>query len=122
MKKTPQTTSRLDLALFIYNKVRKEKDPPLARYCSLLSLARMNRAATSYEVGADLGLSAGPTGTLETSHRLGLLRHGPPSPHKGTTTYLLTAAGLELVQKLITIAVEAPPAPPTTSATIPPRP
>lgn len=99
----PPAVSKLDLAAAIYRKIRSEKEPPLARYAMILAIARRNgRPATGQQIGKDIGMDTAPNGTIDAALRHGLIAHGPPAPARGTTTYVLTPAGIALAHELIT--------------------
>ena len=94
--------SRLDLAFSIYSLLRKEKTPPMARYCVLLALARSGQPMTAHHIGLAIGETTGPSGTIDSTLRAGLLAAGPAcATSRQGTTYTLTSAGIAEVNRLM---------------------
>lgn len=63
------TSQRLNLALGILNTLRREKNPPLARYCTLLALASFGRPATGHEIAVKLGEETTLSGSIVSAER-----------------------------------------------------
>ena len=74
----------------------------MARYCILLALARSGQPMTAHHIGLAIGETTGPSGTIDSALRAGLLIAGPAcATSRQGTTYTLTPAGIAEVNRLM---------------------
>lgn len=94
--------TRADLALAIFDNLRREKTPPLTRYAIMAALARAGETgASTAEVAASLGeQSAYMASGVDRLLDAGLATQVPS--HDGKRRVALTPAGLKEFAALIT--------------------
>lgn len=87
-------------ALAIINAIRLEKNPPLARYCTLLVLAESSVPLTAHRIAKRMKCDSPQSGTIDSACRAGLIA---AHPGQRSTSYSLTHAGrLEIGRILAT--------------------
>jgi hypothetical protein len=91
--------TKAQFALDLLNRVRKEKTPPLARYCTILAIAEAGKPLTSRQIADRLGEPTAITGTIDSGIRQNLIRQIPTKPH---FTFDLTDSGKILAATLLT--------------------
>jgi hypothetical protein len=96
--------TKLHLALSIINRLRIEKDPPLLRYCALLTLAEANKPMRLGKIYQRFGMDTSPSGTLPAAVRAGLVSE---ITIEGHIHYQITPAGQDLVRDLLTPDIPA---------------
>jgi DNA-binding PadR family transcriptional regulator len=90
------------LALGIANLIRQEKQPPLARYCTLLVLSDAKQSLTSHEIAKRLKEPGPLSGSLDTCVRSGLVKK-IETPGQ-SNRFTLTPLGEQEVKRLLNAA------------------
>jgi hypothetical protein len=91
--------NKLEYCLQIVNSIRREKNPPLGRYCLLLALANSDKPLTSHQVALALGDNTYGSGTLSRAVDHGLINEHSPANGRGKT-YSLTPLGIKEVRMI----------------------
>jgi DNA-binding MarR family transcriptional regulator len=91
--------TRIQLTLQIHNAIRREKNPPLGKYCLLLALASTGQPMTVHQIAKTLGEATYGSGTLDRALEHGLIQHTPGPTN--SRHFTLTPKGQHQVQKLI---------------------
>lgn len=90
-------------AIDLLNHVRKQKTPPLARYCTLLTLVEAGRPLTGREIANRLKEDVAISGTLDSAIHNGLLEKLPTTP----ASYQLTNKGRTVAAVLLSVTPPA---------------
>lgn len=96
MKLTPLS------ALAIINFIRMEKQPPLARYCTLLTLHLAPAPMTTHQLAKAMSCTGPQSGTIDSCLRQGLIQQVPGST--SSAHYALTTNGRNEVKRILTSA------------------
>ncbi len=91
--------NKLTFALALLNRIRTEKNPPLARYCCLLTLAENpGQRMTAHEVFRRFGIPEALFGTLDNAVRQELVTE---TRENGRNYYCITPKGEEIARQLL---------------------
>ena len=97
------SATRAELAFHLLNTIRREKSPPLVRYCILFALARKGAPMTGQELAHAFGQSTMPASSIDNCLRHDLIA---PAAHRGPrdgASYQITATGTQEITRLLTI-------------------
>lgn len=93
----------IDLAIDLVGKLRKEKQPPLARYAIILVLARKNRPMTAHQIAQELREPSAMDSAMRSCVGLELV---VMNPLYGTRHYSLTPKGQRMAMDLLKPSVK----------------
>lgn len=89
---------KVDFALAFLNSIRKEKNPPIGRYCMVLAIAASpSGVITSAQLTRTIGGDAPLSGTIESAVRQGVVECLPTTPR----SYRLSSSGEAIAARLL---------------------